>query len=95
MPKLRNVQNRIRATEGFRVKFRYWGGKDVRDDLTGMPLYPRYEKMALNDMTVAYWKTKRFYPAYPGYDVDVLDADGNPCAGNTKLRTVRGTYRNV
>jgi hypothetical protein len=51
-----------------------------------------YERMAKNDMTVADWKGTRFNPAYPGFDVDVMDGNGNICQGNTKLGTVRDSY---
>lgn len=38
------------------------------------------------------WKEKRFYQNYPGFEVDVLDGDGQPVTGQTKLATVRATY---
>jgi acyl-coenzyme A synthetase/AMP-(fatty) acid ligase len=41
---------------------------------------------------VSEWKKGRFKKSYPGYDVDVLDADGEPAKGQTKLGTVRDTY---
>jgi hypothetical protein len=91
MAKVKNVEKRIWDIEGFAVTIRY-NGRDVRSDYTGLPQYPAYERMAKNDMTVAAWKENRFFPAYPGYDVDVLDGDGNACQGNTKLGSVRDSY---
>ncbi len=91
MATVKNVEKRIRDIEGFAVVIKY-NGRDVRGDYTGMPQYPSYERMANNDITVAAWKENRFYPAYPGYDVDVLDGDNHVCQGNTKLGTVRDSY---
>lgn len=42
-------------------------------------------------MTVADWKN-RFNRIYPGYTVEVLEADGGIAHGNTKLESVRATY---
>ena len=91
MAKVKNVEKRIWDTEGFAVIIKY-NGRDVRGDFAGMPQYPPYERMAKNDMTVSDWKEKRFYPAYPGYYVDVLDGDGGVCQGNMKLASVRDSY---
>jgi hypothetical protein len=88
MAKVNNVEKRIWDIEGFSVTIKY-NGRDVRGDFTGMPQYPVYERMAKNDMTIAAWKDNRFYAAFPGYEVDVLDGDGNVCQGNMKLGTVR------
>lgn len=92
MSKVKNVEKRIWDKEGFDVIIRHRDGRDLRGDFTGLPQYTRYERMAKNDMTVSDWRETRFYPAYPGYDVDVLDADGNPVSGNMKLGTVRDSY---
>jgi len=37
-------------------------------------------------------KATRIRPNYPGFDVDVINGDGQPVPGNTKLATVRDTY---
>lgn len=92
MPKLKNVEKRIWDTEGFDVTIRHPDGRDMRSDLRGIPQYDGFERMAKNDMTVSDWKDKRFYPRYPGFDVDVLDGDGHAVPGNTKLGTVRDSY---
>jgi hypothetical protein len=91
MAKVKNVEKRIWDIEGFAVTIKF-NGRDVRGDYAGMPQYPAYERMAKNDFTVAAWKENRFYPAFPGYEVDVLDGDGHVCQGNTKLGTVRDSY---
>lgn len=90
MPKVKNVEKKIWDIEGFDVKF-LQGGKDVHGAKEGIPQYS-FTNTAKNDMTVTEWKKNRFSPYYPGYDVAVLDGDGNDVAGQTKLGTVRDTY---
>jgi hypothetical protein len=91
MVKVKTVEKRIWDTEEFDVIIKR-NGRDVRADFSGIPQYPAYERKAKNDMTVAEWRDKRFSPAYPGFDVDVLDGNGNVCPGNTKLGSVRDSY---
>jgi hypothetical protein len=91
-PTLENVEKRIWDVEGFAVIIRHSDGRDMRGDSEGIPQYNRFERMAKNDMTVADWKTKRFYIVFPGLDVDVLDRNGDAVAGNTKPGTVRDSY---
>lgn len=50
-------------------------------------------KKASGDMTVSQWKQNRFYPYYPGLEVDVLDVVGIAVSGQTKLKNVRNTYK--
>ena len=90
MPKVKNVEKKIWDVEGFDVCFKH-GGKDVRGDKTGLPQYS-YDRCAKNEMTVAEYKKKRFGPNYPGYELDILDGDGNLVSGQTKLSTVRDSY---
>ena len=40
-------------------------------------------------MTVSQWKQNRFYPYYPGLEVDVLDVVGIAVSGQTKFKNVR------
>jgi hypothetical protein len=91
MARVKNVEKRIWDTEEFAVIIKF-NGRDLRSDYSGMPQYGPYERKAKNDMTVSEWKEHRFYPAFPGYEVDVLDGDGNVCNGNTKLGSVRDSY---
>jgi hypothetical protein len=90
MPKVKNVEKKIWDIEGFDVQFRQ-NGKDVHGAKEGIPQYT-YLNTTKNDMTVNEWKQKRFSQSYAGYEVAVLDGDGNEVAGQTKLGTVRDTY---
>ncbi len=92
MAKIRNIENRIRNIEGFKVRILTSYGRDIRGDLSGIPDFYHYEKASRNDMTVETWKATRFRPLYPGFDVDVLNRRGESMQGNTKLKTVRNTY---
>jgi len=91
MPKVGRVELRISQIEGFLVKLLHPGGVDVRSDRAGLPTWP-YERAARDSWTVADWKRERFSQTYPGFSVDVLDGDGNPVAGQTRLETVRDSY---
>lgn len=91
MSTIGNVERKIRRIEHFDVRFLYLGGTDVRSDKAGLPQYP-YEVAAAADITAATWKRTRFLPAYPGYDVKVVSADGTGVQGNTRLGSVRDTY---
>ena len=89
MAKLKNVEKKIWETEGFDVRFMY-KGKDVRGDKQGIPQCTG-KNHSRNDMTVAKWKEK-FKQQYPGYDVEVLDGNGDVVQGRTQLSTLRDTY---
>lgn len=54
----------------------------------------RIEHFRMRDASpVAEWRARRFWNVYPGFDVDVLDGDGEiVTAGQTLLQTVRETY---
>lgn len=92
MAKVGSVELKIARVEGFRARIRYLSGADVRGDREGMPTYP-YERAARDAWTVADWRRERFSRTYPGFDVDVLDGDGNiVTAGQTLLESVRDTY---
>jgi len=43
-------------------------------------------------MTVKEFIEKRIKPNYSGYDIEVLDGNGSPVMGQTKLGTVRDSY---
>jgi hypothetical protein len=93
VPKIENVERRIRRIEGFRVRFLYEKDrKDVRGDKIVSRGYP-YEHAASNDITVEAWKNTRFRRVYPGYEIDVLDGGKSSVQGNTKLATVRHSYQ--
>jgi hypothetical protein len=88
---VKGVGKRILYIEGFAVIIRRADGRDMRGDRSGIPIY-EFERMARNSITVSAWKEQRFRPKCPGFDVDVLDAFGNPAAGNTLLATVWDSY---
>jgi len=92
MTSVAKVERKIRRVEGFAVRILHLNGADVRGDKTGLPQYG-YHRAAEKDITVKTWKLKRFQPSYPGFRVDVVDARGNSVQGNTKLDTVRASYR--
>ena len=91
MAKVGRVELQISQVERFLVKIHYLDGRDVRSDREGMPGWP-YERAAKDSWTVAEWKRERFNTVYPGFDVDVLDADCNPVPGQTRLESLRDTY---
>ena len=90
MPKVKNVEKRIWDIEGFEVVIKS-NGKNLRGD---KQVFKQYEggRAARNSWTIAEWKKKRFSPQYQGFDVDILDGDGNPVDGRTTLGTVRDSY---
>ncbi|MNG78388.1 hypothetical protein D3C76_1593060 [compost metagenome] len=90
MPLVKNVEKKVWDIQGFDIKFKTPEGKDVRGDKRDMPQYTK-ERASKNDMTVSEFKTI-FRKQYPGYDLDVLTADGEAVNGNMKLGTVRDTY---
>ena len=85
------MELRISQIEGFRVAVQHLHGANVRSDRAGLPAWP-YERAAKDSWTVDKWKRERFALRYPGFNVEVLDADGNAVAGQTRLETVRDTY---
>jgi len=91
MALVKNVEKRIWDIEQFNVTIRHSDGRDMRGDRTGIPMYA-FERMAKNSITVAAWKEQRFKSAYPGFDVDILDAFGNAAAGNSLLSSIRDSY---
>jgi hypothetical protein len=92
MPKVKTVEKQIWDLEGFDAQFHYERGRDVRDDRPLSASYNGYRRQAKNDMTVAEWREGRFRKTFPGFDVAVLNGDGEPVPGNTKLGTVRYSY---
>ena len=92
MSSIANVERKIRRIEGFRVRILHLTGADVRGDREGLPQYA-YHRAAENDITVETWKAQRFRSSYPGFEVDVVDGRRNSVQGNSKLGTVRKSYR--
>ncbi|MBX9787936.1 MAG: hypothetical protein K2Y37_03395 [Pirellulales bacterium] len=86
------VESRIYSVEGFNVVIRGDDGHDIKGNRQGFPQFD-YKRAAKDDMTVEAWKSGRFRTKYPGFHVDVLNAANQAVPGNTKLGTIRQTYR--
>lgn len=92
MALVRSVERRIRRVEGFDVVIRHPAdGHNVRSDRGHFPAY-QFRHRAGDGETVERWKASRFGQRYLGFGCDVLDARGRSVRGNTRLKTVRGTY---
>ena len=91
MPRVRFVEKKIFDIEGFEACIRQ-AGRDVRGDAS-LPRQYEAVRMMRNSCTVSDFKNK-FGRQFPGYDIDVLKANGNKATGQTKLSTVRDTYLN-
>lgn len=89
MPKVKNVEKRIFDVEEFEVVIRR-NGRDVRSDAT-LPTQYAAQRKTRNSSSVSDFKSK-FQVQYPGYEIEVLKADGTKASGQTKLSTVRDTY---
>ncbi|HSN68405.1 MAG TPA: hypothetical protein VLV48_04115 [Thermoanaerobaculia bacterium] len=92
MPTIEWVERQVQRVEGFAIRFLWPTGIDVRGDKQNIPSYP-FERGARNDETVEQWKASRFRPTYPGFDVEVLTADRSAAQGNTRLFTVRDSFK--
>ena len=93
MALVRSIEQKIRRVEGFNVVIRAPADHhNVRSDRGHFPPY-QFEKRAKDAETVDRWKSTRFNERYLGYHCDVLDKRGHAVRGNTRLRTVRGTYQ--
>ena len=91
MPTVKRLEQSILKVEGFTVRIRHPGGRDVRGDKAGLPSWP-YVRRAKDKFSVARWRDVRFVRACPGYAVDVLRRDRSAAHGRTLLSTVRATY---
>lgn len=90
MPRVSFVEDRIFHIEGFQVQIMS-SDKDVRGDKQ-LPKQYEANRALKNVATVNSWKQLRFYMQFPGYDVNVLYADGTVARGNTTLGKVRDSY---
>ncbi|MBV8363427.1 MAG: hypothetical protein JO193_02575 [Candidatus Eremiobacteraeota bacterium] len=93
MATIDRVEGQIFSVERFSVIFTQFG-RDIRGDREGITGYAgRFAKGAPGRMTVEGWKQRRFRPLYPGFDAEVLLADGTPARGNMRLSSVRSSYQ--
>lgn len=89
--KIGTLEMKIARVEGFRVRV-MWDSRNVRSDREGMPPWP-YEVAARDAWTVAKWRQERFVNLYPGFDVEIVDGDGNVVEhGRMLLETLRESY---
>ncbi len=91
MPRLKAVQKRVFRIEGFEVAFRHPDGRNMRADRSGVPQY-EWRRAARANLTVAAWKKRRFYPDYAGFEIEVLNGEGESVSGKMLLSTVRNSY---
>jgi hypothetical protein len=91
MTSVRWIENTIRRIERFEVAILHPDGRDVRSDREELPGYP-FERAMSDGKTVQDWKRQRFYPTYPGFDVEVRYANSDDAHGGTLLQTIRQTY---
>ena len=89
---VRNLERNIEDTEGFEVNFLHPDGTDVKGHKKIQGDYS-YEQKAPHRYTASNWKENRFKSNFPGFDVEVLDGEGEPVLGNTRLDTVRDSYK--
>lgn len=89
MPRIDYIEKTIWKIEGFQIRITQ-NGRNVRGDRVLLKQYTA-GKMSKNAFTVGEWINK-FQSQFPGFDVEVLYADGTVARGNTLLSTVRDTY---
>lgn len=89
---IKQVEKRISDVEGFAVRIRHGRDhRDVRSDKSHVKQYP-YRRALKHSRNVKDWREGRFAYTYPGYEVDVVNADGRVAHGRTLLGTVRDSY---
>lgn len=90
----RQLERDIERFEGFPVRIRHGRDRrDVRSDKKNLPGYAaRWERIARNAHTVADWRRLRFDPNFPGFEVDVLRADGRVAHGRMSLKNLRAEH---
>jgi hypothetical protein len=91
MAKVKTVEKKIWDIEGFDVRILHLDRRDVRGDMQGLPSYT-FERAAKNEMTVADWREIRFKHIYAGFEVEVVNGNGEAAHGATKLGNVRDSY---
>ena len=89
MPRTDFVEKTIFNIEGFNVNFMK-NGKNLRGEVQQPSKYIA-NKASKNTYTVSRFIDK-LKKQYPGYDFEVLKADGEPADSRMTLATVRDTY---
>ena len=90
MPTVQTIERKIGEIEHFDVIIRQ-NGADVRGDRV-LPKQYSGERASSGNRTVSDWRRTRFSTDFPGFDVDVLMANGEKARGNTLLSNVRASY---
>lgn len=91
MPKVKNIEKKIKDVEGFDVSFlNPETGRNLRGDAE-LPNQYATKKMTKNSFTVKDYKDK-LRTQYAGYDTVIRKADGSEAAGQMKLSTLRDSY---
>jgi hypothetical protein len=93
MTKVATHIERIFELEGFRIRIIDREGNVVDEGTSGLPAYEGNTRKLKGSATVAEWQRSRFADVYKGYQCQVLKADGSVAVGQTKLETVRSTYK--
>lgn len=84
----RDLEQQIGKVERLNVRLFTKNGRQVRSDSTGFVDYP-FQRAANGTLTVSGWKNLRFFPNYAGYDIEILDENGNVVHGRTVLANIR------
>ena len=82
----------IAEKEGFDIWNIKQHGKIVRVTNNGVMGKYDFDKKAKGARTVNKWIKERFQRCYPGLSCQVMNGNGTPAKGQTKLDTVRKTY---
>jgi len=92
MATIRAVERQIRRVEGFEVRILHGRDRrDVRGDKAGVHGYA-YHRQIKGSKNVREWRDGRFAERYPGFEVEVLKADGTVAHGRMLLTKVRDSY---
>lgn len=85
------TERKIRRLEAFDVRF-LSKGRDIRSDKE-VPIIWSQVRASAGEERVSDWISNRNPYQCMGVDVQVLMGDGAPAHGNTKLKTVRESYK--
>lgn len=91
MKQVRTHERNILELERFKVIMTTEEGTDLKAHKRIGGAYD-YGKAAPEAYTVSEWKRKKFNECFAGFDVIVLNGNGERVRGNTLLKNVRATY---
>ncbi len=96
MTKLATRIDEIKKIEGFQIVLKNPDGSIIPNDESGYPSYGmKFKNKLKGSATVQDWKDNRFAVVFADRHVTchVLNQDGTEAVGQTKLSTVRDTYK--